>query len=82
MTGGLKGLKAIAQLAGFAWDDDDAGGENSMAWHHEALHAERQADRNEIRDRLVRYNADDVAATATIRQWLRDTIFPNVESLG
>ena len=82
MTGGSKGLKAVAPMAGFAWDDDEAGGDNSMAWHDEAVNAERRADRSEMRDRLVRYNADDVRATAAVRHWIRHETFPRVESLG
>ena len=81
ITGGGNSLKLIAPLAGFGWDDHDAGGENSMAWHHQALHEPDESVRSTLRERLVRYNRDDVHATDVVRRWMRATTFPSVESL-
>lgn len=81
------GLKDVAKLAGFQWDADDAGGGNSIVWYRTAcddLHPEAE----QMRLKLLRYNADDVRATLHLRQWLSEgtagerwSIEP-VESLG
>jgi predicted RecB family nuclease len=65
-----KGLKRIAPVAGFAWRDPEAGGENSMRWYRDAVGLDGATPDPEQRARLLRYNADDVAATATLRDWM------------
>lgn len=80
ITGGSNGLKAIAPMAGFAWDDSDARGDNSMAWHNGALHDPDDAVRTRLREQLVRYNSDDVHATAAVRTWMRTTEFPPIDA--
>ena len=52
-----------------------------MAWHHQALHDADESVRSTLRERLVRYNRDDVHATDVVRSWMRATTFPSVESL-
>ncbi|WP_421119861.1 TM0106 family RecB-like putative nuclease [Aquihabitans daechungensis] len=71
VTGQGSGLKVVAPLAGFAWRDDDPGGEASMLWHQQAIGAEASPERAEARQRLLDYNEDDVRATAAIRHWMR-----------
>ena len=64
------GLKAVAPEFGFAWEDDDAGGLQSQTWLIEATSAHDPAVVEAARNRLLQYNADDVAATAAIRNGL------------
>lgn len=68
-------LKAVAPIAGFSWRDPEPGGENSMAWYRIAT-GQDPARPDEIaahRQRILRYNEDDVCATACLRQWISDT---------
>jgi predicted RecB family nuclease len=66
------GLKAVASAgAGFHWRDEDPGGLNSMSWFETAVGAESATERMMARQRVLRYNEDDVRATARLRQWLR-----------
>lgn len=63
-TEGL-GLKVVAPVAGFAWDDADMDGERSVALRREARLGSAEA-----REMLVRYNGDDCRATAAVRRFL------------
>jgi predicted RecB family nuclease len=65
-----KGLKTIAPAAGFTWRDPEAGGENSMRWYRDAVGLEGGLPDPTQRDRLLRYNEDDVRATFTLRTWM------------
>ena len=65
ITGGSTGLKAIATLAGFHWDVNDADGGMSMV-----RYAEAAAGSTEARAWLTAYNRGDVEATLAIREWL------------
>jgi predicted RecB family nuclease len=65
-----KGLKRIAPAAGFGWRDPEAGGENSMRWYRDAVGMDGAARDPEQRRRLLEYNADDVAATRAVREWM------------
>lgn len=80
-SGGSSGLKRIAPMAGFAWRDDQPGGDASMLWHAEATVATDPQVRHEMQARLLAYNEDDVRATAAIRSWLRDTDLPAVADI-
>lgn len=64
------GLKEVAQAAGFEWQDDDPGGEQSLDWIEEARHATDADVREAARRRLLDYNTDDVMATLAVRRWL------------
>jgi predicted RecB family nuclease len=64
------GLKEVAQAAGFEWQDDDPGGEQSLYWIEEARHATDLDMREAARRRLLDYNTDDVMATVAVRRWL------------
>ena len=64
------GLKEVAQAAGFEWQDNDPGGEQSLDWIEEARHATDSDIREAARQRLLDYNTDDVMATVAVRQWL------------
>ena len=70
-TDGL-GLKKIAPLANFSWHSEDAGGDNSMLWFEKAMNSADANERQEMRDRLLQYNEDDVVATLVVRDWLDD----------
>ncbi|RZT83304.1 putative RecB family nuclease [Pseudonocardia sediminis] len=65
-----KGLKKIAPAAGFAWRDPEAGGENSMRWYRDAVGMDGGEPDPVQRERLLAYNADDVAATQVLREWM------------
>lgn len=65
-----KGLKRIAPVAGFAWADPEASGENSMRWYRDAVGMDGPPPDLAQRERLLRYNADDVHATRTLREWM------------
>ena len=68
-----KGLKRIAPVAGFAWRDAEAGGENSMRWYRAAVGMDGDPPEHGQRTRLLDYNADDVAATHALRTWMTST---------
>ncbi len=65
-----KGLKRIAPVAGFAWRDPEAGGENSMRWYRNAVGMDGAPPDPQQRERLLAYNADDVHATQVLRAWM------------
>jgi predicted RecB family nuclease len=65
-----KGLKRVAPVAGFGWRDPEAGGENSMRWYRDAVGMDGEPPDAAQRQRLLDYNADDVAATAALREWM------------
>lgn len=65
-----KGLKTIAPAAGFSWRDPEAGGENSMRWYRAAVGLDGAPPDSTQRERLLRYNEDDVKATWTLRRWM------------
>ncbi|WP_141282473.1 TM0106 family RecB-like putative nuclease [Pseudonocardia hydrocarbonoxydans] len=65
-----KGLKRIAPAAGFAWRDAEASGENSMRWYRDAVGMDGAPPDAGQRERLLAYNADDVAATLAVRRWM------------
>ncbi|WP_037081318.1 TM0106 family RecB-like putative nuclease [Pseudonocardia spinosispora] len=65
-----KGLKRIAPAAGFAWQDPEASGENSMRWYRDAVGMDGEPPDETQRERLLRYNSDDVHATQVLRAWM------------
>ncbi|MFZ2511026.1 MAG: TM0106 family RecB-like putative nuclease [Gordonia sp. (in: high G+C Gram-positive bacteria)] len=65
-----KGLKRVAPVAGFDWHDPEASGEASMEWYASAVGLDGGPTDFTQRDRLLRYNEDDVQATKVLREWL------------
>lgn len=65
------GLKVIAPVAGFEWEDEGFDGEASVNARRHAMHSEDAATAEDIRERILRYNRDDCRATAAVREWLR-----------
>lgn len=65
-----KGLKRVAPAAGFTWQDPEASGENSMRWYRDAVGMDGEPPDAVQRERLLAYNADDVAATNALRSWM------------
>lgn len=65
-----KGLKTVAPVAGFSWQDPEAGGENSMRWYRDAVGLDGDDPDPAQRERLLTYNADDVRATHALRHWM------------
>ncbi|SEP53837.1 RecB family nuclease, putative, TM0106 family [Amycolatopsis saalfeldensis] len=67
-----KGLKVVAPVAGFSWRDPEAGGEASMRWYRDAVGMDGEVPDDAQRERLLRYNEDDVLATKALREWMSD----------
>ncbi len=64
------GLKQVATVcAGFIWRDEEPGGAQSQVWLDQAHGGDATASA-EARDRILRYNEDDVRATLAVRKWL------------
>jgi predicted RecB family nuclease len=63
------GLKVVARATGFSWRAEDAGGEASMRWYERATGDLDPDVRRAFSTKLLEYNADDVAATAHLREW-------------
>ncbi len=66
------GIKKVAPAFGFNWRDDDPGGLQSQGWLLDARSGADEPVRLAARQRLLRYNEDDVAATAAIRDGMAD----------
>ncbi|MBT0567645.1 TM0106 family RecB-like putative nuclease [Williamsia sp. CHRR-6] len=73
-----KGLKKIAPVAGFDWRDSEAGGEASMDWYRLAVGLDGTMIDATQRDRLLRYNEDDVWATKVLREWMSSSAVTDV----
>ena len=58
-------LKTVAPLCGFNWRDDDPGGLQSEIWYEAML-----AGDETMKQRILEYNEDDVAAQLAIRRWI------------
>jgi predicted RecB family nuclease len=58
------GLKEIANYLGFNWNDPAASGQQSIVWRHEW---ERLRD-PVLKEKLIRYNADDCEALGTVNE--------------
>jgi uncharacterized protein len=61
-------LKEIARYCGFSWRDADPGGKQSMAWW--AHYLADPITNAGFRDRVLRYNEDDVRASFVICDWI------------
>lgn len=83
ITGTGMGLKNLAPLSGFHWDDDDPGGEQPMQWHDLAVASPDPEDRDENQRRLLTYNRNDVEATLALRIWMNDhgSTLPSISEL-
>ncbi len=77
-----KGLKVVAPVAGFAWRDPEASGEASMRWYRDAVGMDGGRPDPEQRERLLRYNEDDVRATRALRAWMTDEAAHAVPFMG
>ncbi len=77
-----KGLKTIAPVAGFAWRDPEAGGENSMRWYRDAVGLDGDEPVLPQRTRLLEYNEDDVRATAALRAWMTSPAVHDIPYVG
>ncbi len=60
-------LKTVAPLCGFNWRDDDPGGLQSEIWYEAML-----AGDEPMKQRILEYNEDDVAAQLAIRRWIAE----------
>jgi predicted RecB family nuclease len=77
-----KGLKVIAPVAGFQWRDPEAGGEASMRWYRDAVGMDGENPDSTQRERLLRYNEDDVRATLVLRTWMTDRAMTDTPYMG
>lgn len=62
------GIKSIAVACGFAWEDTDPGGANSVEWYDRFVATGDVA----LRERIVAYNRDDVRASEVVRNALAE----------
>ncbi len=62
------GLKDVAQYIGYKWSADDAGGAESVVWYNDWL---KTGDKK-IKEKILKYNEDDVQATLYIKEWLEN----------
>ena len=63
------GLKGVSHHgAGFEWSADDAGGAQSQVWLDDVYAMDENSDA--AREKILRYNTDDVQATWEVREWL------------
>lgn len=60
-------IKTLARYLGFDWRDTDASGAASIAWFHDYVQTRDKA----IKDRILKYNEDDVRASAAVLDGLR-----------
>jgi len=60
------GLKKVATALGFSWGDEDPGGLQSQTWLQIARDV-ADPGHGDLRSRILAYNADDVEATAVLR---------------
>ncbi|MPY79060.1 MAG: TM0106 family RecB-like putative nuclease [Actinophytocola sp.] len=77
-----KGLKVVARQAGHSWDDPEASGEASMRWYREAVGMDGSEPALRQRERLLRYNEDDVRATHALRHWMSGPAMSDVPYIG
>ncbi len=84
ITGASMGLKALAPLSGFSWEDEDPGGEQSMEWHRLAVGDPDPDVRQTQRARILTYNRNDTEATLALRNWMADgpVGVPHIEDAG
>jgi len=61
-------LKSFARYAGFAWRDEDPGGAQSLAWWND--YWTDPVANAALRERVLRYNEDDVRASFVVKDWL------------
>lgn len=63
-------LKSLAKYVKFFWRDEAPGGANSVAWYREAVTTDDEARSEELKQRILAYNEDDVEATWVLREWV------------
>jgi predicted RecB family nuclease len=80
----VPGSLRLKGVAGFSWRDPEPSGENSMIWYRTAVSDPDPGIAQASRERLLRYNEDDVRATLALRRWMTDRSgdVPTVEDLG
>ncbi len=67
-------LKVVEQYIGFKRTQTDFGGQWSMATFIEATETNDEQQRQELMDAILKYNAEDLAATWAVFQWLKSKI--------
>lgn len=67
-------LKVVEQVANFKRTQDESGGKWAMAKYIEAVETEDTNVRQEIIDKISKYNEEDLAATWAVFQWLKKQI--------
>lgn len=64
-------LKVVERLAGFRRTQDEYGGDWAMAKYIEAVETEDPSIQQDIIDKILKYNEEDLAATWAVFQWLK-----------
>ena len=69
-------IKTLAPLAGFNWEVDSAGGDNSIVVYQRATSSQSSPEQKSQAIQWLRdYNRDDVKATFAVREYLRGLKF-------
>jgi len=69
-------IKTLAPLAGFNWEVDSAGGDNSIVVYQRAISSKSSPQQKADAIKWLRdYNRDDVKATFAVREYLRGLKF-------
>ena len=64
-------LKVVEKYVGFKRTQTEYGGDWSMAKYIEATETQDEAARQQLMDKILLYNKEDLAATWAVFEWLR-----------
>ncbi len=64
-------LKVVESYIGFQRTQDEYGGQWAMAKYIEAVEFEDETLRDEVIDKILIYNREDLEATWAVLQWLK-----------
>jgi predicted RecB family nuclease len=67
-------LKVVEDYVGFERKEAEYGGAWAMATSIEATETSDEGKRNELMDKIVAYNKEDLEATWAVFQWLRGRV--------
>jgi len=65
------GLKSVENYVGFERSTQEYGGLWAVVRYHEWLQADREDERERVRDELLRYNREDCEAMRHVLEWIR-----------
>jgi uncharacterized protein len=69
---GLKEISKNPKLVNFQWSDEDSGSAWSVVQYHKFLEEKDPVKKQELKDKIIEYNRDDVRATHKLEMWMRE----------